>query len=96
MNNPFIKNHELLDNKIVQALRKAADDYENGELLEVADVLAEIRYAIIQFSEDEPLVHDECLDNTARMYGVKREDRETDRQLKHKTLNAIEHLKGES
>lgn len=37
---------ELSDKEIVKALREAADRYENGEILETADVLWYINYAI--------------------------------------------------
>ena len=40
---------ELYDAKIIQALRKSADDYENGEIEEVRDVLIEIVNAIESF-----------------------------------------------
>ena len=46
----FIKNWELDDTKIVTVLRKAADDYENGELIEVRDTLLEIIDAIDKFT----------------------------------------------
>ena len=38
----FLKDAELKDKKIVAALRKAADDYENGEIVEVRNLLMEI------------------------------------------------------
>lgn len=38
----FFKNGELEDEKIIAALRKAADDYENGEIVEVRNLLMEI------------------------------------------------------
>lgn len=47
----FFKNGELQDKKIEAALRKAADDYANGELIEVRDLLLEIIYAIDEFSD---------------------------------------------
>lgn len=47
----FIKNGELDDKKIVAALHKAADDYENGALIEVRDILLEIINAIDEFDE---------------------------------------------
>ena len=37
---------ELNDKEIIKALREAADRYENGEILETADVLWYINYAI--------------------------------------------------
>ncbi len=45
----FFKNGELKDKKIVAALHKAAEDYENGEIIEVKDVLVEIINAITDF-----------------------------------------------
>ena len=45
----FLKNGELEDKKIVDALRKAADDYENGEIIEVRDLLQDIVDAINEF-----------------------------------------------
>lgn len=45
------KNGELNDNAIAAALRKAADDYEDGEIIEVRDLLAEIVEAIDEFSD---------------------------------------------
>ena len=53
MNMTFFKNGQLEDKKIVAALRKAADDYENGELIEVRDLLFEIINAIDAFAEVE-------------------------------------------
>ena len=49
----FYKNGELKDKKIVAALRQAADDYENGEILEVKGVLIDIINAITDFEADE-------------------------------------------
>ena len=46
----FIKNGELDDTKIAIALRKAADDYGNGELIEVRDTLLEIIDANDEFT----------------------------------------------
>ena len=45
----FLKNGELEDKKIVAALRKAADDYENGEIVEVRNLLMEIVDNIDEF-----------------------------------------------
>lgn len=50
MNNAFISKNGLQDDKIVKALRKAANDYENGELSEVQDTLNEIAWAIQEFN----------------------------------------------
>lgn len=41
---------ELNDTEIIKALRQAADDYENGEIEEVHDLLIEITNAIETFS----------------------------------------------
>lgn len=41
---------ELNDKEIVKALREAADGYENGEILESADVLWEINDAISAYA----------------------------------------------
>lgn len=41
---------ELNDKEIVKALREAADGYENGEILETADVLWEINEAISAYT----------------------------------------------
>ena len=51
--NRFFKNGALQDEKITDALRKAADDYENGEIIEVKDVLVEIFCAITDFEATE-------------------------------------------
>jgi len=48
----FFKNGELQDREIVAALQQAAKDYENGEIAEVRDLLADIVNAIDDF-EDE-------------------------------------------
>lgn len=49
----FLKNGHLEDKKIEAALRKAADDYVNGELIEVRDLLLEIINAIDEFADSE-------------------------------------------
>lgn len=49
----FLKNGELEDKKIQASLRKAADDYENGELIEVRDLLLAIINAIDMYAEIE-------------------------------------------
>ncbi len=51
--NPFIRKGELKDKKIADALRKAAGDYENGEIIEVMDVLYDILDAMTEFCERE-------------------------------------------
>ncbi len=85
----FYENYELNDAEIVKAIHKAASDYEDGAILEAADTLAEIVYAIKQYSDDEPLVHGEELANIARSYGAECSGNETDRQLKHSILDAM-------
>jgi hypothetical protein len=47
----FFKNGELADKGIESALRKAADDFANGELIEVRDLLADIVDAIDEFCD---------------------------------------------
>lgn len=47
----FYKNGELEDKKIEAALRKAADDYENGEIAEVRDLLVDIVNAIDEWED---------------------------------------------
>lgn len=44
--NRYFKNQHLKDKQIVQALRQASQDYENGEISEVSDTLMEILDAI--------------------------------------------------
>lgn len=48
----FFGNGELQDAEIVEALRKAAEDYENGEIVEVKDVLIDIIIAINHFESE--------------------------------------------
>ena len=52
MESRFYKNGELEDKEIVAALRKAADDYENGEIIEVRDLLQDIVDDINEFESD--------------------------------------------
>ena len=47
--NPFIRHGELEDEKIMMALRQAVNDYENGEIAEVHDLLIDIVEAIEKF-----------------------------------------------
>lgn len=47
----FFKNDVLDDKSVIEALRQAAEDYENGELIEVRNVLAEIINDIDEFTE---------------------------------------------
>ena len=49
MQNRFIKAGELKDKKIVAALSQAVEDYENGAIIEVRDLLLEIVEAIDEF-----------------------------------------------
>ena len=51
--NKFFNKGNLQDKKIVEALHKAAEDYENGEIIEVKDVLIEIINAITDFENDQ-------------------------------------------
>ncbi len=46
------KRQLLKDEKIVEALREAADSYGNGEIAEVRDTLREIVAAIDEFTAD--------------------------------------------
>lgn len=48
----FFKKGELQDKQIIAALHQAAEDYENGEIIEVKDVLIEIINAITDFEND--------------------------------------------
>lgn len=47
------KTHELNDRKIVEDLRKAADRYEEGAIVEADDVIAAIHAAIVDFDREE-------------------------------------------
>lgn len=51
----FYKNGELEDKEIVKALIQAASDYENGEISEVRDLLADIILAIDEFEDNHEL-----------------------------------------
>lgn len=46
MENKFFYKGELKDKKIASALKRAASDYENGEISEVKDLILEIVAAI--------------------------------------------------
>ena len=48
----FIRGSALQDAEIAKALRKAAEDYENGEIIEVKGVLIEIINAITEFENN--------------------------------------------
>lgn len=54
MANQFSKKggKELRDDKILEALKQAAKDYEDGAISEVRDVLADIVDAIDEFAEN--------------------------------------------
>ncbi|MGN0485545.1 MAG: hypothetical protein ACI4HI_18555 [Lachnospiraceae bacterium] len=52
-NSKYFKNGELDDRKIAKNLHQLADDYENGELIEVSDGLIEIINAIDSFDFKE-------------------------------------------
>ena len=45
----FLNNGQLYDKKIVAALQQAAIDYENGEIVEVRDLLENIVTDIDEF-----------------------------------------------
>lgn len=47
--NRFIGRDGLKDKRIIEALHKAAEDYENGEVAEVRDLLEEIVWAVDEF-----------------------------------------------
>ncbi len=49
----FYKNGKLKDKEIESALRKVADDYANGELIEVRDLLQDIVDDIDEFLSDQ-------------------------------------------
>lgn len=49
----FMKNGKLEDKKIVNALREAVGAYEDGELIEVRDLLQDIVDAIDEFESNE-------------------------------------------
>jgi len=51
MANRFYAKGELKDEKIVVALKRAANDYENGEIAEVHDLLLEIAAAIEEWED---------------------------------------------
>ena len=53
MENKFYDNGELKDKKIVKALKQAAEDYDNGEIDEVRELLLEIVAAIHKWEATE-------------------------------------------
>ena len=50
----FIKNGELKDKKIMEALLQATKDYENGAIAEARDTLVDIVNAIDEFENNMP------------------------------------------
>lgn len=52
MQNMFYRKGELKDKKVIAALKRAARQYENGEIAEVRDVLFEIVEAIDTFEAE--------------------------------------------
>ena len=50
----YFKGNVLLDGEIVEALRRAADDYEDGAIIEVRDELVDIVNAIDKFIRRNP------------------------------------------
>lgn len=51
MANRFYNKGKLRDRKIILALKQAATDYENGEIVEVHDLLLEIAAAIEEWED---------------------------------------------
>lgn len=51
--NRFFADGELKDKKIEAALKKAAKDYANGEIVETRDLILEIAAAIYQWEKAE-------------------------------------------
>ena len=49
MENKFYSKGELKDKKILEVLKKLPEQYENGEIAEVRDVMEEIIFAIDEF-----------------------------------------------
>ena len=52
MDNKFYSKGELKDKKILEALKKLPEQYENGEIAEVRDVMEEIVFAIDEFESE--------------------------------------------
>lgn len=52
MENKFYSKGELKDKKILEVLKKLPEQYENGEIAEVRDVMEEIVFAIDEFEND--------------------------------------------
>ncbi len=53
MGNPFYSHGNLKDKHIVRTLREAADWYEDGAIVEVKEVLAQIYDAITEWEIDQ-------------------------------------------
>lgn len=49
----FFEKGNLQDKQIIAALHQAAEDYENGEIIEVKDMLIEIINAITDFEQNQ-------------------------------------------
>ena len=56
----FIKHGELQDIKIINALKEAVHDYEDGAILEVRDLLVDIADAINEWED----LHEEIYNRT--------------------------------
>lgn len=56
----FIKNGELQDIKIINALKEAVCDYENGAISEVRDLLVDIADSIDEWED----LHEETYNRT--------------------------------
>jgi len=52
MENKFYSKGELKDKKILEVLKKLPEQYENGEIAEVRDVMEEIVFAIDEFEKN--------------------------------------------
>lgn len=50
METRFLRHGELQDNEIANALRESADDYEDGMISEVRDLLADIVNSIDEWT----------------------------------------------
>lgn len=52
MENKFYSKGELKDKKILEVLKKLPEQYENGEIAEVRDIMEEIIFAIDEFESE--------------------------------------------
>lgn len=52
METTYFKNHELKDKEIIEALKQATKDYEDGAIWEARDTLVDIVWAIDEFSKE--------------------------------------------